>query len=132
MELDELHVRDRRARAPGHGHAVAGRDVGIGRVEINLAAAAGGQDEPIGPKVSTSPRLLIQHINAEAAIFGREAQLAGGDQIDRHVVFEQFDAARSRRNRASRALSISAPVTSWACRMRRLEWPPSLPRSSSR
>ena len=43
MELDELHVGDRRAGALGHGHAVAGGDVRIGGVEIDLAAAAGGQ-----------------------------------------------------------------------------------------
>ena len=30
----------------------------------------------------------------------------------------------------SNARSISRPVTSFACKMRRLEWPPSLPRSS--
>ena len=33
---------------------------------------------------------------------------------------------------ASNARSISRPVMSFACRMRRLEWPPSVPRSSSR
>ena len=33
-------------RAPdavGHRHAVAGRDVGVGRVEVDLARAAGGE-----------------------------------------------------------------------------------------
>ena len=44
VELDELHVGDGHARAVGHGHAVAGGDVGIGGVEIDLAAAAGGEE----------------------------------------------------------------------------------------
>ena len=43
VELDELHVADRHAGAVGHGDAVAGRDVGVGRVEVHLAGAAGGQ-----------------------------------------------------------------------------------------
>ena len=44
MELDELHVRHRRARPIRHRHAVARRDVRVGRVEINFPATAGRQE----------------------------------------------------------------------------------------
>ena len=37
--LDELHVLERRARAVGEAHAVAGVDVGVGREREDLAAA---------------------------------------------------------------------------------------------
>jgi len=40
MKLDELHIRDARARAKCHRHAVTRRDVGIRRIKINFAAAA--------------------------------------------------------------------------------------------
>ena len=76
MKLDELHVGDDRAGAPGHRHAVAGRDRGVGRVEINLAAAAGGEDETIGANRFHLAGFFIEHINAEAAILGRKAELA--------------------------------------------------------
>ena len=43
VELDEFHVGHPAAGAPGHGDAVAGRRIGIGGVEIDLAGATGGQ-----------------------------------------------------------------------------------------
>ena len=53
VKLDELHVGDRRAGAPRHRHAVAGRDRGIGRVRYlpqpPVARTA------VGAEVSTSP-----------------------------------------------------------------------------
>jgi hypothetical protein len=58
MKLDELHVRDRHARAVGHGHAVAGGDVGVRGVEIDLAAAAGGQQHMRAATVSTGRSAL--------------------------------------------------------------------------
>ena len=48
MELDELHVADGGAGAVGHGHAIAGRDPGIGGQGIDLAGAAGGQHRGCG------------------------------------------------------------------------------------
>src|SRR5204862_485662 len=44
VELDELHVGDRRAGAIGHGHPVGGGDVGVGGVQVDLAGAAGGKN----------------------------------------------------------------------------------------
>ena len=74
MKLDELHVRDRRAGPPRHGHAVAGRDVGIRRVEINLPATAGREHEPIRADRFDFARSFIQDINAEATILGWQSQ----------------------------------------------------------
>jgi hypothetical protein len=43
VELHELETLDTRARAIRHREAVPGRDVGIGRVQVDLAATAGGE-----------------------------------------------------------------------------------------
>ena len=47
VKLHEFHVADRGAGAPGHGHAVPRSDVGIRRVEVDFAAAAGGQHDAV-------------------------------------------------------------------------------------
>src|SRR5207244_5812748 len=44
MELHELEVGHLRPRAVRHGQPVSGRDVGVRGVEVDLAAAAGGED----------------------------------------------------------------------------------------
>ena len=76
MKLDELHVGDRRAGAPGHGHAVAGRDVRIGRVEINFPATAGREHDPIRANRFDLASFFIENINAEATVLRRETELA--------------------------------------------------------
>ena len=68
MKLDELHVRNCRARAIRHRHAVARRDVGIRRVEINFPAAAGRQERHGRGERLDFARFFVEHINAEAAI----------------------------------------------------------------
>ena len=78
------------ARPPRHRHAVARRDVGICRIEIDLSATAGREDESIGPDRFHFARSFVEHINAETTIFGRKAELARGNQIDRHVILEQL------------------------------------------
>ena len=55
VELEELHVGHLGAHPVGHGHPVAGGDVGVGGVEVDLARAAGGDAPPPGPRWS-SPR----------------------------------------------------------------------------
>ncbi len=67
VELDELHVRDPAARAPGHRDAVAGGGVGIGGVEVDLAGAAGRQH---GVRCAEGEHLvggLVEHVQALAA-----------------------------------------------------------------
>ena len=71
MKLNELHVRDDRAGAPGHGHAVPGRDIRVGRVKINFPATAGGKHDSIGADRFDLARFFIEHVSAEAAIFRR-------------------------------------------------------------
>ena len=44
MELDELQVLDRHAGHQGRADAAAGVDQGVGRVAVDPAVAAGGED----------------------------------------------------------------------------------------
>ena len=76
MELDELHVGDAAAGAPGHGDAVAGRGVGIGGVEVDLAGAAGGEHGMAGAEGDHPVAVAVEHIGAEAAVCARRPSLA--------------------------------------------------------
>ncbi len=91
MKLDELHVRDHRARAPRHRHAVARRDVRVCRVQINFSAAAGREHDAIRADRFHLSVFFIENVDAEATIFCREAKLARSDQIHRHVIFQKID-----------------------------------------
>ena len=93
MKLDELHIGDYGAGAPRHRHAIACRDVRVGRVEINLPATAGREDQAISADRFHLAGGFIKDIDAETAVFGREAKFRRGDQIDRHVIFEYLDVA---------------------------------------
>ena len=53
MELIELQVGELRARAQGHGDAIARGYAGVGGVEIELACAAAGQNDGVGVDVVT-------------------------------------------------------------------------------
>jgi hypothetical protein len=56
MELDELEVGHGDARTERHGDAVAGRDVGVGRVPIRLTEAARGQQHECRPELDEPDR----------------------------------------------------------------------------
>ena len=91
--------------APGairHRHAVAGRDVGIRRVEINFAAAARGQQRHRRGERLDAARFFVEHISAEAAVLADVTELLARDQINREVVFKNLDV-RLRRNRREQA-----------------------------
>ncbi len=90
MELDEFHVRYPAAGAPRHRDAVAGRGVGVGRVEIDLSCAASGDQCGLRTDGQYLARLGVECIGAEAAI-SPHAQFFGRNEIDRDVVFEQGD-----------------------------------------
>ncbi len=47
MKLHKLHIRENGTGFVSDGHAVAGGDVGIGRLAVNLAEAAGGKQNRI-------------------------------------------------------------------------------------
>ena len=49
VELHELHVAQLGPGAVGRGHAVAGGDRRVGRLAVDHAGAAGGQDRLLGP-----------------------------------------------------------------------------------
>ena len=93
MKLDELHVADARPRPIGHGHAVAGGDVGIGRVKIDLAAPAGGQQHGAGGEGLDVVAIFVQDVGAQAAV-GRALvarQLAGGNEINGDMILKHLD-----------------------------------------
>ena len=91
MELDKFHVRDRRPRPPGHGDAVAGRDVRIGRVQVNLAAPAARQHHPQSAEGLHLARVLVEHVAPQATIFRGKTQLRARDEVHRHVALEDAD-----------------------------------------
>src|SRR5437016_12210824 len=68
MKLNKLHVRDGRACAISHRHTVAGRDVRIGRVEINLAATTRGQQNAARSKSLDQASSSIQHVNTHTTV----------------------------------------------------------------
>ena len=68
MKLNEFHVRDGRACAIGHRHTVAGRDVRIGGVEINLAATTRGQQNYTRCKSLDLAGSSIQHVNTHTTV----------------------------------------------------------------
>ena len=57
MELDELQVLDGNARRQGHADAAAGVDQGVGRIAIDAAVSARGEDAEPGGK-ALEPALL--------------------------------------------------------------------------
>ena len=50
VELHEFHVGDGGPRPIGHGHSVSRSDVGIARVEVDLAGTAAGEQGDGGEK----------------------------------------------------------------------------------
>ena len=68
VELHELHVGNGGARAVCHRHAVAGGDVRIGRVEVNLPAAAGGQHDDRRGKRFDLARFLVEDIGPHTMV----------------------------------------------------------------
>ena len=108
MKLDELHVRNRRARAIRHRHAVAGRDVGVRRVEINLAAAARGQQRHRRGEGPDAAGFFVEHISAETAVRPGLTEFLARDQINREVIFKNLDVRLARRRIQQRPLDFPA------------------------
>ena len=69
VELDELHVRDAATRAPAHRDAVAARGVRIGRVQVDLARAAGGEHRVPGADGDHVVGLAVERVQPEATRF---------------------------------------------------------------
>lgn len=90
VKLDEFHVGDAAASAPAHGDAVAGGDIRVAGVQVDLARAAGGEHGKAAGDGDDLVGVAIQNIAAEALIV-IESQLVAGDQVDRDMVFEDVD-----------------------------------------
>ena len=108
MELDELHVRDVRPGPPCHPDTVAGGDTRIGGIEINLAATTGGEDDAIGLDCVDVTSGLVEHVSSQAAVLGGIAELAGCDEVHRHVVFQHGDIGLALDLREKGALDLAA------------------------
>ena len=112
VELDELHVADAAAGAPRHRDAVAGGGVGVARVAVDLADAAGGQHDGERRQRLDALPVDVHRVDAVAARRLLALQVARGDQIDRHPALAQRDVRmRARLARAARR--------GWPCRSRR-------------
>ncbi len=70
--------------------AVARGGVGVGRVEVDLAGAARGEDGRPGPQRLHPALADVQHVGPVAAVV-REPELAAGDEVDRDVPLEDLD-----------------------------------------
>jgi len=70
VKLCEFHIGDAAAGAPRHGDAVARIAVRIGRVEIDLAGAAGRQDHDFGAEGDDAAFILVERVESDAAGLG--------------------------------------------------------------
>ena len=87
MKLHEFQIGDPATRAPGHRETIAGRRIGIGRVEIDFARTAGGEHRMAGRKGLDLIGDLIQRIHAmNLALLS--ARMTPRNQVDRDVLLE--------------------------------------------
>ena len=95
MKLDHLHITDFSPGTIGHRDAVAGRNIWIGSELIDLAHAAGGQNNRKGRERLHSTHLGVQNVQAIDAIVGRThlaaTQFGVRQQIDREMMLEHRD-----------------------------------------
>ena len=67
MELYELEIAQLGAGTEGHRQTVACGDVGVARVQVDLAAATGGQHHRVGQMQHDAVRAPVQHPGADDA-----------------------------------------------------------------
>ena len=108
VELDELEVGDGGAGAKSHREAVAGRDVGVRRIEIHLAAAARCQKHVRGGKCVNIAAPFLEHIHPKAAVWPIAPDLSGGDEIDRDMVFKYLNVRLGGHRREQGPLDFAA------------------------
>lgn len=85
MKLVELHIADRRTRAPRHRNAIARRHGGIRRIAVNLSRAAGGQQHRTLLHYARLTLRIFQHDTADAARICAQ-------QVDRRDKLTHFNA----------------------------------------
>jgi hypothetical protein len=100
VELHEFEVGHPAAGAPRHRDAVAGRGVGVGGVEVDLAGAAGRQHGVACGEGFDLAAALVQRIGAVDLPFLAASALTR-DEIDGDVLLEGLDVgwARTRSSR---------------------------------
>ena len=108
MELDKFHVRNRGSRAVGHRDAVAGGDIGIGCVEIDFPATAGGEEKIAAGEGFDLAGVAIQNVHPQATIEPGKAEFLAGDEINGEVVFENLDLRMARDGSEKRAFDFAA------------------------
>ncbi len=97
MKLHHLHIGDPRARAPGHGDAVAGRAARCGGEEIGPSGPAAGHDRRPRSQRLDMTGFIVERIDApDIPGAGRGLRVAVDDQINRHHMRPQRDIRVSR------------------------------------
>ncbi len=97
VELDEFHVADPGPGPVGHGDAVAGGDVRVAGIEIDLAHPAGGQEGDGGRKGVHLAGQGVEDVGPQTGLLGvghhraPAHQALAGDEVHAHVVFEDPD-----------------------------------------
>ncbi|MEY5012529.1 MAG: hypothetical protein RLY69_244 [Verrucomicrobiota bacterium] len=94
MKLDELHVRDRCPRTPCERDTIASRGIGIGGVQVNLAAATRCQNNSVGAHDLYLASFALKHIGTEHPIVGHRTEFRGGDEINDKMVFQNRQVRR--------------------------------------
>src|SRR5580692_7891805 len=91
MELNKFHVSDRRSGAPSHRNPVAGRNVGIRRIEVNFPTSACGKDHSIAPYRFHIPGGFMENVHTDHTILSCVTEFACRDQVNAHVIIEDPD-----------------------------------------
>ncbi len=93
MELHELHIGHGSPGPVGHGNPVAGGNIRIAGVQIDLAGAAAGQQGGAGREGQHTVAVDIQHVGAQAAVVLNRlpCHLGAGDQVYGNMVFVDRD-----------------------------------------
>src|ERR1044071_10051588 len=108
MELNEFHVGHRGSGAISHRHAIAGGDIGIGGIEIDLATTTRGKERDWSGKCLHRAGCLVQNVNTKTLVAKTCArargllegavELACREQIDREMIFKDLDRKSTRLN----------------------------------
>ena len=96
MELHELHVGNRCPGPIGHRHSVAGRDVRVGRVKIDFAATASGQDDARRDKGLDTLACSCPAHKPPGSGCARLAELVRRNQVDGEMILENLDVRVAR------------------------------------
>ena len=89
--LHKFHVRHAGAGPVSHGHTIATGDVGIARVEIDLAGAARRQQGDRGRIDFHRIPFLIERIASKTPIGAGPPEFLRRDQVNRQHIFKHPD-----------------------------------------